>query len=201
MAKFQEQAALMSVHIALLRAINLGSHQPVLMANLRDLVTELGFVGVRSVLQTGNLVFRSNTRTGADLEGFLEAEAAKHLDLRTDFLIRTAAEWKRIVAHNPFSEQAKGDPAHLIVMFLKRAPSVKEIAALQSSITGPEIITADGRQVYIVYPAGVGRSRLTNSFAEKKLGARGTARNWNTVLKLEASVSEAARFADTLGET
>ena len=127
-------------------------------------------------------------------------KSAKRLDLRTDFLIRTAAEWKRIVAHNPFPEEAKGDPAHLVVMFLKRAPNAKEIAALRSSITGPEIVAADGRQVYIVYPAGIGRSRLTNSFAEKKLGTRGTARNWNTVLKLTACVSEASRFADREGE-
>ena len=181
----------MSIHIALLRAINLGRHQPVLMADLRDLVTELGFVGVRSVLRTGNLIFRSTTRTGADLEGFLEAESAKRLGLHTDFVIRTAAEWKRIVAHNPFPKEAKDDPAHLVVMFLKWAPSAKEIKDLQSSITGPEIVIADDRQAYIVYPAGIGRSRLTNSFAEKKLGTRGTARNWNTVLKLDTSVSEA----------
>jgi uncharacterized protein (DUF1697 family) len=195
MPKYHEQAALVSVHVALLRAINLGSHQPVLMADLRDLVAGLGFVGVRSVLQTGNLIFRSTTRTGADLEGFLEAESAKRLGLHTDFVIRTAAEWKRIVAHNPFPEEAKGDPSHLVVMFLKQAPSAKEIEALRSSITGPEIVVADDRQAYIVYPAGIGRSRLTNSFAEKKLGTRGTARNWNTVLKLDTAASEAPRLA------
>src|ERR1700722_6331737 len=170
--------------IALLRAVNVGGRKPVVMAELRDLLTELGFVDTRSLLQSGNLVFRSKARTGSDLEGFLEEEAAKRLHLDTDFLVRTQEEWKRIVANNPFQEQAKRDPAHLVVTFLKRAPNTKQIAVLQSTLTGPEEFSADGRQAYIVYPAGIGRSRLTNAFVEKKLGIRGTARNWNTVLKL-----------------
>ena len=143
------------------------------------------------MLQTGNLVFRSKAeaRTGADLEGFLEAETAKHLDLRTDFFVRTEKEWKRIVANNPFPEQAKGDPAHLIVMFSPEASSHCEGGgAIAVFHNGPRnYYRFNGREIYIVYPAGVGRSRLTNSFAEKKMGTRGTARNWNTVLKLEGS--------------
>jgi uncharacterized protein (DUF1697 family) len=178
----------MAVHLALLRAVNVGGRQPILMAELRDLLLTLGFVGVRSLLQSGNLVFRSNARTGTDLEGFLEQEAAKHLDLQTDFMVRTEEEWKRIVADNPFPEEANHDPGHLVVMFLKRAPSAKEVETLQAAITGPEIVRLNAREAYIVYPAGIGRSRLTNTFVEKKFGTRGTARNWNTVLKLAALV-------------
>jgi uncharacterized protein (DUF1697 family) len=179
----------MTIHIALLRAINVGGRKPIIMAELRDLLTELGFVGARSLLQTGNLVFRSIAQTGTDLERLLEEEAAKRLDLHTDILVRTAKEWKAIVANNPFRDEAKRDPAHLVVMFLKRAPSAKDVEALQAAITGPEIVSAGGRQAYIVYPAGIGRSRLTNTLVEKMFGTRGTARNWNTVLKL-ASLAE-----------
>jgi uncharacterized protein (DUF1697 family) len=71
-------------------------------------------------------------------------------------------------------------------MFLKRAPSLQEVEALQAAILGPELVVIQGKQAYIVYPAGIGRSRLTNALLEKKLGTRGTSRNWNTVLKLEA---------------
>jgi uncharacterized protein (DUF1697 family) len=178
----------MAVHLALLRAVNVGGRRPILMAELRDLLLALGFVGARSLLQSGNLVFRSNARTGTDLEGFLEREAAERLDLYTDFMVRTEEEWKRIVADNPFPEEAKRDPGHLVVMFLKRAPGPKEVEALQAAITGPEIVGIHGREAYMVYPAGIGRSRLTNTFVEKKLGTRGTARNWNTVLKLASLV-------------
>jgi uncharacterized protein (DUF1697 family) len=71
-------------------------------------------------------------------------------------------------------------------MFLKAAPKANDVKAVQASIVGPEIVRADGRHLYIVYPAGIGKSRLTNVLIEKKLGIRGTARNWNTVLKLAA---------------
>ena len=72
------------------------------------------------------------------------------------------------------------------MFFLKDAPDAKDVAALQAAITGPEIVRARGRQAYIVYPAGIGRSRLTITLIERKLGTRATGRNWNTVLKLGA---------------
>jgi uncharacterized protein (DUF1697 family) len=175
-----------TIHIALLRAINVGGHRPITMAGLLDLLTELGFDGAQSLLQSGNLVFRNQERTGLDLEDFLEEEAARRLQLQTDFLVRTAEEWKRIIASNPFHDEAKRDATHLVVTFLKSAPSAKNVKALQAAITGPEVVAADGRQAYIVYPAGIGRSRLTNTLIEKKLGIRGTSRNWNTILKLDA---------------
>ncbi len=176
----------MPVHLALLRAVNVGGRNPIRMAELCAFLTELGFVDVRSLLQTGNLVFRSRAqaRTGAELEDFLEAQVAQRHDLQTDFFVRTEKEWKQIIANNPFREEAKRDPSHLLVVFLKRAPSAKEAEQVQVAITGPELVSVNGREVYIVYPAGIGRSGVTNAFVERKLGTRGTARNWNTVLKL-----------------
>ena len=176
-----------SLHIALLRAVNVGGNKPIAMAELRNLLTELGFEQARSVLQSGNLVFKSKEQTGIDLEGLLEKEAAQRLDLHTDFFVRTQEAWKQIIANNPFPDEAQHNPAHLVVMFLKRAPSLQEVEALQAAIIGPELVAVQGRQAYIVYPAGIGRSRLTNAIVEKKLGTRGTSRNWNTVLKLEAA--------------
>jgi len=178
----------MTIYIALLRGINVGGHKMVAMSDLRDLLTQLGFMDARSLLQSGNLVFRSDARVGVNLERLLEAEAEKRLDLRTDFVVRTAEEWKAIVARNPFRDEAERDPAHLLVMFLKDAPDVKNVEALQAAIMGPELVRAQGRQAYIVYPSGIGRSRLTSTLIEKKLGTRGTGRNWNTVLKLGALV-------------
>ncbi len=71
-------------------------------------------------------------------------------------------------------------------MALKGAPDAGAVAALQAAITGREVVRADGRHAYLVYPDGVGRSRLTLALIEKKLGTSGTARNWNTALKLAA---------------
>jgi uncharacterized protein (DUF1697 family) len=163
------------------------------MSDLRDLVTELGFSDARTLLQSGNLVFRGGGRKSAALERLLEAEAGKRLGLQADILVRSADEWKDVVARNPFPKEAERDPSHLVVMFLKSAVNLKNANAAQAAIAGRESIRADGRQVYIVYPDGIGRSRVTNAFLEGKLGTRGTARNWNTVLKLAALADECGK--------
>jgi uncharacterized protein (DUF1697 family) len=172
------------IYVALLRAINLAGRAQVSMSDLRELVTTLGFGDVRTMLQSGNVVFRSRVRSGAQLERRLETETAKHLHLQTDYFVRSADEWRGIVADNPFREEAVRDPGHLTVTFLKKAPSRQDVDALQAAIKGREIVRPGSRHAYIIYPDGIGRSRLTSAMIEKMLGARGTSRNWNTVLKL-----------------
>lgn len=176
----------MSIHIALLRGINVGGRNTVAMSDLRDLFGDLGFAGAKSLLQSGNLVFKSDRRTGAALERLLELETAKRLGVSADYIIRSALEWAKIVARNPFPKEAKDDPSHLLVMFLKSAPPATSVNSLQAAIKGPESIRCDGRHLYVVYPAGIGRSKLSGTLIEQTLDSRGTARNWNTVLKLLA---------------
>ena len=153
------------------------------MTDLRNFVAQLGLEDCRSLLQSGNLVFSSRVRTSTELERFLETEAADRLSLEVDFFVRTPEEWKTIIRQNPFRKEAERDPGHLIVLFLKAAPSVEDMVALEADIRGPETVRAKGKQAYIFYPNGQGRSKLTNAILERHLG-RGTARNWNTVLKL-----------------
>jgi uncharacterized protein (DUF1697 family) len=160
------------------------------MADLRAMAGELGCAHVRSLLQSGNLVFESPNRSAAALESLLEAETAKRLRVDADYLIRTAAEWQAIIDANPFPKEAANDPARLLVMLLKQAPATSDVLALEAAIRGPERIRASGRQLYAVYPAGIGRSKLTGTLIESKLGTRGTARNWNTVQKLAAVITE-----------
>jgi uncharacterized protein (DUF1697 family) len=161
-----------AIRIALLRAVNVAGHNRIGMSQLRDLLTELGFAGVRSLLQTGNLIFQSDAETDADIEHLLETQARKRLNLRADFVVRTAQEIRTVVAHNPFREEAERDPGHLVVMFLKSAAKAKDMEGLRLASTGPEIIRTKGRELYLVYPNGIGRSRLTNALIERKLGTR-----------------------------
>lgn len=176
----------MTPHIALLRGVNIGGHNRVAMADLRELLKRVGLEDARSLLQSGNLVFRSKGRTVAQLERLLETETKKSLSLEVDFFVRTAEEWDGLVAGNPFREEASQDPGHLVVLFMKRAPEAQKVDALRAAITGPEILRARGRETYVVYPDDIGHSRLTTSLVERKLGTRVTGRNWNTVLKLAA---------------
>jgi uncharacterized protein (DUF1697 family) len=176
----------MPTFIALLRAVNLGPHNKVAMADLRGLLDDLGMEDPRTLLQTGNLVFRSDASKTEELERRLEKEAKARLGLETDVFVRTAEEWRKVAQGNPFPEEAESDPSHLLVLALKEAPGRAAVKALQEAIRGREVVRAKGRHAYVVYPDGIGRSRLTNAVIEKHLGTRGTGRNWNTVLKLQA---------------
>jgi uncharacterized protein (DUF1697 family) len=171
-------------HVALLRAVNLAGLNTVAMADLKALVIGLGFGDAHTLLNSGNLVFSGGNKTTALLEQMLERAAAKQLGIDTDFLVRTATEWQAIVDANPFPREAKDDPSHLVAVILKDEVSAANVTALQKVIVGREVVRAEGRCAYIVYPDGIGRSKLTSATIEKKLGTRGTARNWNTVLKL-----------------
>jgi uncharacterized protein (DUF1697 family) len=176
----------MAAYIALLRGVNLAGHKMVAMADLRAMLTDLGFAEPRSLLQSGNLVFQARAQASARLERVLEQEAQRRLDLETEFHVRTAAEWQTIIRSNPFPDAARKDPGHLLMMCFKNAPAAKDVKALQAAIKGREVVRAVGRQAYVIYPDGVGSSRLTTALIDKTLGLRGTARNWNTVLKLGA---------------
>ena len=180
----------MTTYIALLRAINLAGINRVSMSELRDVAATLGLQDAQTLLQSGNLVFRSSVSSTEKLERLLEDAAAKQLKVSTDFFVRSADEWKSVIAANPFPAEATNDPGRLIVMALKDAPARGAVVALQGAIKGREVVRAKGREAFITYPDGQGRSKLTIALIEKKLGTRGTARNWNTVLKLAALTGE-----------
>ena len=179
----------MPSQIALLRAINVGGRAKVAMADLRAVFATLGYEDTRTVLQTGNVIFASDDGEAAALEGRLEAALADCLGLKTHIMIRTAKEWEGIINANPFPEEATSDPGHLVLMALKAKPAKSVVEALNATVKGREVVKAVGAQLYITYPDGIGRSKLTTALIEKTLGARGTGRNWNTVLK----IAEAAR--------
>lgn len=80
----------------------------------------------------------------------LAAEAEKQLGLQTDFFVRTAEEWKAVVAANPFREEAERDPGHLVLMALRDAPDGDSVSALRAVIRGRELVRVEGRQAYIV---------------------------------------------------
>jgi uncharacterized protein (DUF1697 family) len=176
---------IVTAHIALLRAVNVGGTGKVAMADLRALAVKLGFKDSQTLLQSGNLVFTSSEKP-KDIEALFEAQARERLGLATEFFVRTAKDWEALIAHNPFSEEASRDPGRMIAMPLKKAPDTPAVKALQAAIKGPERVHAIGACLYAVYPEGQGQSKLTNRVMESKLETRGTARNWNTVLKLAA---------------
>ncbi|MEI9888241.1 MAG: DUF1697 domain-containing protein [Rhizomicrobium sp.] len=179
----------MSRQAALLRAVNVGGNAKLAMADLCLAATVAGLKDVRPLLQSGNLVFEAGSRSAAASENLLQAVCAESFGLATDVHVRTAAEIASVQARNPFSAAARDDPSHLLVLFLKSAPPVSAFEALQVAIKGRESVHGDGRHAYIVYPDGIGRSKLTLGVIERHLGTTATARNWNTVAKLAAMLA------------
>jgi uncharacterized protein (DUF1697 family) len=171
-------------HVALLRAVNLPGHNKVGTSELKVMLAGLGFTDAQTLLASGNIVFSGGSSTTAALEQMLERAAARQLGLETDVIVRTAKEWQAIIDANPFPREAKDDPSHLLAVITKDDVSAASASAMQKAIAGPELVRAKGRCAYIVYPDGIGRSKVTGAFIDKKLGTSGTGRNWNTVLKL-----------------
>ena len=170
-------------HIALLRGINVGGAKRIGMADLRVLLADLGYGEPRSLLQTGNLVFDAGDADPASIERRLEAEMAARLGLKTSVFVRTVHEWQAVLDANPFPNEARSDPGHLVLLALKQPPTDAAVTALRSVMAGPEMLRTGERCAYIVYPNGIGRSRLTPAQLERYLGPA-TGRNWNTAQKL-----------------
>jgi uncharacterized protein (DUF1697 family) len=156
------------------------------MADLRGIFEKLGFPDPRTLLQTGNVIFQSTGATSAALEKQLEQATQARFDYEVPFCVRTTAEWKKVVAENPYPREARDDPSHLIVFSLKKAPPKEALESLRAAITGSEYFETRGRTLYIVYPKDIGHSKFTGALIERKLGIRGTGRNWNTVQKIAA---------------
>ncbi len=187
----------MARFVALFRAVNLVSHNRVAMADLRQLFDDLSMTNVRTVVQTGNVLFDTKAVSTGSLEALVEAATASTLALTTDVMVRTRETIEQLVATNPFPLEAANDPGHLVVMFLKKAPPAAAVAALRAAIKGRETVQAVGAHLFTVYPDGIGTSKLTTAVIERALGTRATGRNWNTMLKLiepaEAAVATRQR--------
>jgi uncharacterized protein (DUF1697 family) len=177
-------------HVAFLRAVNVGGRK-ILMADLQALFVKLGFEECKTLLNSGNILFKGDGRKGAELEAIFEAATEKRFRLVSTYLVRTRKEIQRAVESNPFPKEAAQNPSRFIVMFLKTAPKRAAVDALRAALKGPEIVEVVGKQAYIIYPAGIGTSKLGVAQIDRYLGAGGTGRNWNTVLKTQALLAGA----------
>ena len=174
----------MTRYVALLRGINVGRNKRIAMADLRDLLESLGHARVVTHLQSGNAIFDTDRAGAATLAGEIETAIRKRLGMEVRVLLRTPAELAKVIRANPL-RQAEAEPFRLLVTFLDTKPSAANSRALERDDLGNEVVRVVDRAVYLWYRKGVGESKLTNAVIEKRLGSTSTARNWNTVLKLD----------------
>ncbi|WP_407541300.1 DUF1697 domain-containing protein [Deinococcus radiomollis] len=171
-----------SLHVALLRGINVGGHRKVGMAALKALCLGLGYEDVQTYLQSGNVVFRAANSSAVELEAALE----RNLGFPVGVMVRDGGQWRRALADNPYAFQAAADGSKVHLALLSAEPDAEGLASLQAVPTGPDCWTLLGRTLYLDLPNGAGRTRLDHATLERRLGVRVTVRNWKTVEALAA---------------
>lgn len=174
----------MAVLVSMLRGINVGGHNKVNMGELRSLYESLGLQDAQTYVQSGNVVFRTKERNLAALAKRIEEGIERRFGFRVDVIVRTASELRDVIARNPFAKRRAVDPGKLLVTFLANHPSAQARDQVLKINIYPEELHIDGREVYIYFPDGMGRSKLSWPTIGKKLGTTGTGRNWNSVTTL-----------------
>jgi len=170
-------------YVALLRAVNVGGKNSLPMGELRAALRE-HYPDVATLLQSGNVLLtsgRSASATASDISRTIEDA----FSLRVTVVVRSAAEMESIVQRNPFVEAGVApNPALLHVAFLEQHPTPEAIHSLDATRSPPDAFVVSGCEVYLAYPNGSARTRLTLDYLEKRLGVAGTARNWRTAGRL-----------------
>ncbi len=170
-------------YIALLRGINVGGHNKIPMAELRAALTEHGFAGVSTYIASGNVLLDAGDRTEADVVAEVTDVVADRFDLSIPIVARSVADWPPILAANPFPD-AECEPKFLHVSLCDRVPAPEAVADFDVDAYLPDRLAIVGRELYLWYPNGSARSKLTGAVLERRLGVTTTARNWSTMVKL-----------------
>ena len=173
----------MPSYISLLRGINVGGKQ-LPMATLRTVYQSLGLTNVKTLLASGNAIFETDETDVVALTQQLESAIIAQFGFESKIVLRTFEELEAVVAHCPFSPKQLETPSKIAVVFLSALPIEGGLDALRNANKGDEISQHKDRELYIFYGEGMGTSKLTTNLIEKHLKVVGTARNWNTVLKL-----------------
>jgi uncharacterized protein (DUF1697 family) len=173
--------------IALLRGINVGKAKRIPMADLRRLLEDLGHTNVRTLLNSGNAVFRPRDAAPGKLAHAIEQAIVDRFGIEVPVVVVAAPELATIVAANPLP-QATVEPSRFLVAFVQEPQSLAAANALTSQTWAPEAFALGRRAAYLWCANGIIESKLAQAFARATRDAA-TARNWATALKLQAMVA------------
>lgn len=174
----------MAVMISMLRGINVGGHNIIKMDALRNLYESLGIPDAQTYVQSGNVVFRTNERDAIRLAKKIQNGIEKGFGCKPEIILRSSAELADVIARNPFAKRRDIEPGKLLVLFLASEPNSEARKKVLAIKADPEELHMSGREVYIYFRNGMGKTKLPWTTIEKLLGTPGTGRNWNSVTKL-----------------
>ena len=173
----------MTKHIALLRGINVGGRNKLPMKDLARLFQDVGCSSVKTYIQSGNVVFEAGDLTVEELPRLLAESIHRAFGLEVPVVLRSAAELRRIVESNPYLAEGTEEKA-LHVAFLAETPGAEAVDSLDPDRSPPDRYTVQGREIYLLCPNGLARTKLTNAYFDRGLGTTSTVRNWKTTRKL-----------------
>ena len=175
----------MPVVISMLRGVNVGGHHLIKMDALRALYESLGLQDPQTYVQSGNVIFKTKERDLARLARQIENEIERRFGFRPGVILRTSSDLRDVINRNPFAARRDLDPSKLLVTLLATDPGPDAREALLRIKPDPEELRIAGRELYIYFPNGIGRSKLP-PLLDRTLKKSSTARNWNTVTRLLA---------------
>lgn len=167
----------MTTYIILLRGINVSGKNKLPMAQLRDLLNNLGFQNMQTYIQSGNIVLQSD-KSKKEISETIKKEIVTQFGYDVPVIIRTIKEWEEVISANPYAIE---NPKILGFVFLSDIPKETNI---EINNTKEDVFTIYKDVIYIHCPSGFGKTKLTNNTFEKKLNVTATTRNYKTVLKL-----------------
>jgi uncharacterized protein (DUF1697 family) len=170
-------------YVALLRGVNVGGKNLLPMKDLTCLFGDAGCAGVRTYIQSGNVIFSASQAKAQKLPDRISKAIADRFGYRTPVVLRRAEELGETIRNNPFLH-AGASENFLHVMFLGSQPDAGAIAALDPDRSPPDAFVVRGREIYLQCPNGAGTTKLTNAWFDSRLSTISTGRNWRTVLKL-----------------
>ena len=176
--------------IALLRGINVGRAKRIAMADLRGLVEALGFSQVRTLQNSGNVVFEAARPNAAKVARSIEQAIEARFGFSAAVVVITAADLDAIVEENPLSH-ATADPARFLVAFVASPATLGKARALLAQAWAPDALALGSRAAYLSCAGGIIESKLMQAFARATADGA-TTRNWSTVRKLQALAGNAA---------
>src|SRR5712692_12066511 len=174
----------MAVIISMLRGVNVGGHNKIKMEALRALYESLKLWEAQTYVQSGNVIFRTEERDIARLAKRIENGIERKFGFRPNVILRTAAEMREVIARNPFAKRRGIEPGKLLVSFHASDPGEEARERVRQMKCDPEEMRIEGREIYIYFPNGAGRSKLPWAGLGKMLKTPGTGRNWNSVTKM-----------------
>jgi len=173
--------------VALLRGINVSGKNKIFMDDLRSMFESLGCSGVKTYVQSGNIVFQS-TAKAQELESLIKKAILEKFTFDVPVLVKTKEEMEATLRNNLYIHRNNVSLDKLHVTFLSEVPSEANLKNAHINVLPDEFMVL-GKEVYLYCPGGYGNTKLSNTYFENKLKVKATTRNWKTVNELVKMLS------------